>query len=117
MTAPKVITQPTDSVPPVTAPRQAPAEPSQSPFVVRARALEAQLEQEVERKGKEKSAHRHALEAQLADLKHLEGLREGGANSMTPMGEVMRRPLLAAAEHNPELHYRWIDESKEGRVA
>lgn len=112
MTAPKV-----DTTPPVTVVRQAPAIPSQSPFVVKARELEAKIEADQTRQGREKSALRHNLDAQLADLKHLEGLRQGGANPLTPMAEVMRRPIVEASEKNPDLHYRWIDESKEGRVA
>lgn len=126
MTAPKVINTPVtdetkiklgDIYPSTTVPRQAPSTPSQSPFVVKARELEAKIEADASRQSREKSAHRHNLDAQLADLRHLEGLRTGGANAMTPMGEVMRRPIVEASAKNPDLHYRWIDESKEGRVA
>lgn len=116
MTAPKVITQPTDTVPPVTAPRQAPMTPSTSPFVIRAKALEAQLGAEAERTGKEKSLRRHAIEAQLADLAHVEGMRHSGANPRAPMGELQRRAIVEASLENPELYVRFIDESKEGRV-
>lgn len=109
MTAPKVASAPA-------VPRQAPATPSQSPFVIRARELEKQLENEVERKGKEKSARRHAIEAQLADLQHIEGLRHSGANPRAPMGELQRRAIVNASEQNPDMYIRFIDESKEGRV-
>lgn len=117
MTAPKA----QDTTPPVTKPatavREAPMIPSQSPFVVRARELEAKIEADAARHSREKSLHRHALEAQLADLKRLEGMREAGASTLTPMAEVMRRPMVEAAEKNPDLHLRWVDEGKEGRVA
>lgn len=91
--------------------REAPSTPSQSPFVVKARQLERELRStEGRRSG---FAEKQAM---LDDLKQMEARREAGADSRLPMTEILRAPIMNAAEHNPDLVYRWIDESRAGRV-
>lgn len=95
--------------------RQAPMVPSQSPFVVKARALEAQLEQMVDSRNEQRKLQKHAVEAQLAELRRIEGLRVAGANPMTPMATMRQEPLMEASLKNPDMVVRWVNEGKAGR--
>jgi hypothetical protein len=87
---------------------------TESPYKVRARALEAELKGLSDSQTRAGVERRAIIRSQLDELAAIEGRRYGGANIRTPRGNLLHAG--AVQEANPDLHLRYVNESIPGRA-